>query len=91
MQELFEQHVRDDADFRDKTEEYHRENTRRLDRIADHLASQDRTLSRIETQTVKTNGSVADLKGWQSYMKGGLTILSILVVPVLLYIITKGI
>lgn len=41
-------------------------------------------------QTKKTNGRVSKLESWQAYIKGGLTILSILVVPILIYIITKG-
>lgn len=51
-------------------------------------------LESIEAQTIKTNGSVAaakleiaELKQWRSYILGGLTILSILVVPILLYVV----
>lgn len=45
------------------------------------------SLIRIENQTTKTNGHVADLKSWQNFIKGGLAVLSIIVVPIFLYVI----
>lgn len=45
----------------------------------------------ILTQTKITNGRVGKLENWRSWMTGGMTILSILVIPIILYIITKGI
>lgn len=46
-------------------------------------------LEEIKKQTQKTNGHVADLKQWQAFVKGGLSILTILVVPILIYIIKQ--
>lgn len=40
-------------------------------------------LGRIETQTKKTNGSVAHLKKWQERSIGAGSILAILIVPIL--------
>lgn len=47
-------------------------------------------LDRIETQTIKTNGRVAALERWQSFLQGGLAILTLLVVPVIIYLVTHG-
>lgn len=47
-------------------------------------------LDRIETQTIKTNGRVAALERWQSFLQGGLAILTLLVVPVIIYLATQG-
>lgn len=43
-------------------------------------------LTRIEVQVLKTNGSVANLKSWKSYITGGLTILTIVIVPAIGYL-----
>jgi hypothetical protein len=52
------------------------------------------TLGRIEEQTKKTNGRVSNLEerqermeSWQNFMKGGLSVLSLMVVPLLIYFI----
>lgn len=39
--------------------------------------------AQILQQTKKTNGSVADLKAWRSFITGGVSILTVIVVPVL--------
>jgi hypothetical protein len=53
-------------------------------------------LDAIIAQTTKTNGSVAkcqleiaDLSVWRGYITGGLAILSIIVVPIGIYLITQ--
>ena len=42
-------------------------------------------LDRIETQTIKTNGRVVSLESWKSFLQGGLAILTLLVVPIIIY------
>lgn len=44
-------------------------------------------LTRIEVQVLKTNGTVANLKSWKSYITGGLTILTIVILPALGYLV----
>lgn len=39
-------------------------------------------------QTTKTNGRVGRLEQWKGFMQGGLAILSLMVVPVLIYLVT---
>ena len=43
-------------------------------------------LNRIELQTVKTNGTVANLKSWKAYITGALTAITLLVLPTLGYL-----
>jgi hypothetical protein len=43
-------------------------------------------LDAIHEQVMKTNGRVKNLELWQAYIKGGLAILTAMVLPVLLYI-----
>lgn len=40
------------------------------------------TLTRIETQTVKTNGRVSKLETWQAYVLGFCACISIFIVPI---------
>ena len=54
------------------------------------------TLGRIEAQTIKTNGRVTALEArqdksenWQSFMKGGLAVVTALLVPVLLMLAAR--
>ena len=44
-------------------------------------------LDKIEEQTKKTNGNVRKLFLWRSYILGGLSDITILVIPLLLYIL----
>jgi hypothetical protein len=45
-------------------------------------------LIEIKEQTTKTNGRVNKLERWQSFMMGGLAILTILVLPILFIIVS---
>lgn len=47
------------------------------------------SLIRIETQTTKTNGRVNKLEQWQSYIKGGLAVIVLLLVPIAIYFIQQ--
>lgn len=42
-------------------------------------------LTRIEGQTVKTNGRVSKLEIWQGFIKGGLAIIVIIGIPLIIY------
>jgi hypothetical protein len=58
-----------------------------MDLIEEKFIDISEALIRIEKQTTKTNGTVADLQEWKSISKGALTIVSVVVVPVLLYLL----
>jgi hypothetical protein len=53
------------------------------------LAEQDRKLDAIHEQAVITNRRVAKLEKWQSFIEGGLAVLTILVVPLVIYLIAS--
>lgn len=46
-------------------------------------------LDLILEQTTKTNGSVTKLRIWRGYITGGLTILSIIVLPMGLWVLSQ--
>jgi hypothetical protein len=58
-----------------------------LDVILYRLAEQDRKLDAIHNEAVKTNRRVSKLEKWQSFIGGGLAVLTILVVPLLIYVV----
>ena len=45
-------------------------------------------LDLILIQTTKTNGSVKALQIWQGYIKGGLAIITLLLIPIIIFAIT---
>lgn len=49
----------------------------------------EETVNRVEIQARITNGRVTELEKWSSYIKGGLAVLTIMVVPILLWVITQ--
>ena len=60
---------------------------KRLEIILYRLAEQDRKLDAIHNEAVKTNRRVSKLEKWQSFIEGGLAVLTILVVPLLIYVV----
>lgn len=46
-------------------------------------------LSEIKTQTMKTNGRVGRLENWRSFITGGLAIVTLIVLPLIVYIFTS--
>lgn len=48
-------------------------------------------IQEIKEQTQRTNGRVSALEQWRWFILGGLTIISMLIVPILLRIATQGI
>ena len=47
------------------------------------------TVTRIEAQVIKTNGRVSALERWRSYLLGACAVLTMLLVPVIIYAVTK--
>ena len=56
-----------------------------LDRME---ADTSEKLKSIETQTLLTNGRVSKLERRESFIQGGLAVLTIIVVPTAIYIVT---
>lgn len=55
---------------------------------ADQIKEVHADVKSVLEQATKTNGRVGKLENWQSFMRGGLAILALMVVPVLIYLIT---
>lgn len=47
----------------------------------------DENVEEIKVQTTKTNGRVSILEGWRGEVKGALTIIKVLLIPVILSLI----
>ena len=58
--------------------------TREINLIIDPIK---RKLDLIHKQVITTNGRVTGLERWKSYMQGGMTVLSIIVVPLVVYVV----
>lgn len=58
------------------------------EKLTNRLDNQDKTLARIETQTITTNGKVADISKWKERVMGGFWALSIMTVIVLVPLLT---
>jgi len=48
-------------------------------------------LDQILEQTSRTNGRVTCLESWKDRMAGGLVVLTVLVVPILIYVVQQWI
>lgn len=94
MDDLFKEHLDGFERRREQTESLHIENIRRFDSIEETLRVQNKMLATIvdtgratETQVKWTNGQVRDLQQWKSFITGGLAVLTLLVVPVVIYFV----
>ena len=54
------------------------------------LREQGRKLDAIHDQAVITNRRVSKLEEWQSFIEGGLAVLTILVVPIVIYVVASA-
>lgn len=59
--------------------------------VTKHLLEQDDVLKRIEIKITWTNGKIADVQAWRNYMSGGLAVLTTLVIPIIIYLVTRTI
>lgn len=57
---------------------------RELDMVFEEIRAK---LDEIHEQTKQTNGRVSNLEKWQSFIKGGLAVLTMLVVPILISVV----
>ena len=57
--------------------------------IDEKFADIKAALERIEAQTIKTNGAVANLKIWRAYTMGAITILAFLVASIAIPLISS--
>jgi hypothetical protein len=55
--------------------------------ILHRLGEQDKKLRAIHDEVMKTNHRVSKLEKWQAFIQDGLAILSILVVPIAIYVL----
>jgi hypothetical protein len=55
------------------------------------LSEQDRKLDAIHDQALNTNQRVTKLEKWQSFIEGGLAVLTILVVPIVIYVVVASV
>lgn len=58
--------------------------------ILHRLGEQDKRLRAIHEEVIKTNHRVSRLERWQAFIEGGLAILTVLVVPLAVYLLTLG-
>lgn len=47
------------------------------------------TVSRIEMQTIRTNGRVSSLEVWKGFITGGLAVIVLLLLPILFIMVTN--
>lgn len=54
-----------------------------LERMGQHNEATIKELKEIKVQTTLHNGRMKSLERWQAYMTGGMTVLTLIVVPIL--------
>ena len=64
----------------DRADAFHEKLTEKMDTFEVDVRQ---SLSRIELQTTQHNGRMTKVEKWQSYISGGMTVLTIIVVPIL--------
>lgn len=77
----------------DKVDENHQETKEQVAllsrRINDQNTEQMAHLTKIVEQTTKTNGRVTNLESWQTYIKGGVAVITVLMLPILFILISQ--
>lgn len=98
MEDQMREHLIGYERRREESEKYRETMIGEIGGIKTSLAKQDTLLITIrddaketKIQAKLTNGYVADLKLWQAYIKGALAILTVLIIPILLLVISKNI
>lgn len=66
------------------------DNTYTTRELEAHFGDVKESLTRIEQQVIKTNGRVSSLENWRWFVTGGLAVISILVIPMVIYIFTSA-
>lgn len=56
------------------------------DKLDEQFEATTRVLKDIKDQTTKTNGSVRNLQLWRQFILGGMTVLSVIVLPTLAFL-----
>lgn len=59
--------------------------------VHERFNQQDKSLEKILEQTTAHNGRMKKLESWQSFLKGGLAVITVLIVPILLFMINSWI
>jgi hypothetical protein len=62
-----------------------------LERLNNLIETNREEHARIEEQVARTNGSVARIKAWTNILKGGLGVITVLVLPILFILIEQWI
>lgn len=62
-------------------------NTKTLDIYFSELSGD---IKEIKAQTMKTNGRVNALENWSNFIKGGIAVICVLLVPILIYIVNQA-
>jgi len=58
-----------------------------LEKMEINHSSIGRKLDRIEQRTIETNGRISKLENWRSFLTGGLAVVTIMIVPIIIWII----